>query len=87
MPTNRLRQIDCVRIVLEEARSPMTLYAIQHVIQKRWKRLFADASISARVREIRRDLEKEGLTIAAAKIKGSQSYEYWIEPLNREGAA
>lgn len=52
-----------VKAVLEDARRPLALHEIGTAIYRRFRTRDAETAISARIRDLRHDLELEGATI------------------------
>lgn len=54
-----MRQYDHVKAVLESATRALAIHEIGAEVRKRFRVRHADTAISARIREIRQDLERE----------------------------
>ncbi|WP_074829754.1 MULTISPECIES: hypothetical protein [Pseudomonas] len=68
-----------VLAVLEGAEKPLALFEINERIEARFNRKDSEAAISARIRDIRHDLElKNAGSVSSAKAKGAQWCRYWL---------
>lgn len=56
-----------VKKVLEKSRRPLAIHEIGACIKARFRVQHADTAISARIREIRRDLATEGRTVLSRR--------------------
>lgn len=61
------RQYDHVMRVLEGSRRPLAIHEIGARVRARFNVQHADTAISARIREIRRDLETKGRTVLSRR--------------------
>lgn len=68
------RQYDHVKKVLERSRRPLAVHEIGNRIANVFKVRHADTAISARIREIRRDLETEGRTILSKRAAPDKAH-------------
>ena len=69
-----MRQIDHVRVALL-SRGWSTPWELQSYILERWRSKLSDASITARIREMR----QMGLEIPKRRRQGSRGFEYQIQ--------
>lgn len=68
-----------VKSVLERASRPLALYEIHEAIRLMYQTFDAETAISARIRDIRHDLEREGKTIWSARVgHGKHHHHYRI---------
>ena len=74
-----------IRTVLFEARGRVSLYSIQHTIAKRYNHWISDATISAEIRRLRRELRDEGWALKGEPAEGKKYHLYWVEKIG-EGA-
>lgn len=56
-----------VKHVLERASRPLALHEIHEAIRLKYQAFDAETAISARIRDIRHDLEREGKTIFSCR--------------------
>ena len=68
-----------VRSVLEEANRPLALHEIGNRIARKFRTRDAETAISARIRELRYEMEKDGLTIHSERAgPGKQHHLYRV---------
>lgn len=72
-------QYDRVLAVLKAAAQPLSLFEIRQAIMARFERMDSEAGISARIRDIRHDLEKaQAGTICARREQGKAWCRYSV---------
>lgn len=68
-----------VKAVLEGATKPLSIFQIQKKIRRAFDRIDSECAISARIREIRRDLHPDGKTIHSERVGSGKHYHiYWV---------
>jgi len=73
-------QYDRVLAVLKAAAKPLSLFEIREAITARFERMDSEAAISARIRDIRHDLERNQTgTICAVREQGKAWCRYRVE--------
>ena len=76
-------QYDHVKAVLQSSRRALAIHEIGQKIWKRYEVRHADTAISARIREIRKDLESEGKTIFSHRASETKHHHlYYIGDLS-----
>mgnify|MGYP006189386605 CR=1 FL=1 len=73
-----MSQYSRVKTVLELADRPLALHHIGSISFKMHRVRDAETAISARIRDIRRDLEQRGKTIVSSPAKGKRHHLYRI---------
>lgn len=63
-----------VKAVLEQAKRPLALFQISSEITKKFNVRHAETAISARIREIRQDIIREGRTIHSKRKSKRDAY-------------
>lgn len=77
-----MTQYDHVLKVMERSTRALAIHQISAKIWTRFKVRHADTAISARIREIRKDLEKKGRTIISHRAAKDKAHHlYAIAPL------
>lgn len=72
-----------VKAVLEAASQPLTLHQIGEEIRQKFDSWDAETAISARIRDLRHDLESHGKTILSKRAgPGKHHHCYWIALLS-----
>lgn len=72
-----------VKAVLQKARKPLALHEIRERILRQFKHMDAETAISARIRDIRRDLELEGQTVMSRRAGiGKAHHLYFLSSIN-----
>lgn len=80
-----MSQYDRVKAVLQAATKPLALCEIRRRILMRFSVSDSEAAISARIRDIRHDLQKEGFTVASQRAApGVSNPVYWLTRLTDE---
>lgn len=75
-------QYDRVLAVLKAAVQPMSLFEIKEAISARFERMDSEAGISARIRDIRHDLERSRAgTVCAVREQGKAWFRYRVEKI------
>lgn len=68
-----------VKAVLEATKKPLALHEIGRISRRMHQVRDAETAISARIRDIRHDLESEGKTILSTPAARDKKYhKYWI---------
>lgn len=74
-----------VRRILEGARRPLAIHEIGERIRRKFGTYDADTAISARIRDLRRALEREGMTIHSWRAgPGKAHHVYLITRLSQD---
>lgn len=75
----KVTQYQRVKTILSKADRPLALFEIAAMIRLEFGRYDSDAAISARIRDIRHDLEKSNQGTIAGKIAGKGKHHYIYE--------
>ncbi len=79
-----MTQYQRVLAVLEASTIPMALFEIKQAILARFEQVDSEAGISARIRDIRHDLESQNTgTIAAHRVPDKAWYRYRVQRLQQ----
>ena len=70
--------------VLRDESEPQSLFQIRNRIKKVHNRVDSECAISARIRDIRRELMRDGFTVESRRAGPGKSYHiYWISTLRK----
>lgn len=78
-----MTQYSRVKQVIESSDRPLTLHEIAKRIWSEFRKRDAETAISARIRDIRYDLELEGKTILSERVSPKKHHhKYWLSSLS-----
>lgn len=75
-----MSQYERVKLVLQETEKPLALHHIHAAIRERFSAFDSEAGISARIRDIRHDMERAGTgTVYTERVEGKSYLLYQVK--------